>query len=345
MNRSITRRRWATTALATAAVLVAGGATAQATGTFLGSTPSTAEETVVLSTGMAETTSATGSSTLGPATVVYAPGTAPVPSTTTAPRPGGLPGATNTGVPAGITLKVHTGDLVITQDNTVIDGLDVRGFIEVRAKNVVIRNTKVRGTYTERYRALIRVENGFSATIEDSELAAANPSPWVDGIRGFNFTARRVNIHNVIDSVHIYGSNVTLENSWLHDNLHYANDPAWNGGPSHDDSIQITQGSNLRFLNNNISGSTSAGFMVTQGQGIVSNLEISGNRADGGACTVNFSEKGRGPIQGVKILTNTFGRNTTHADCAIIAPETTRAIITATGNTYTDGTAATIRRG
>src|SRR5690606_36358755 len=41
---------------------------------------------------------------------------------------GGKPGAHNTGVPAGTDLTVHEGDLTITEDGTVVEGLDVRGF-------------------------------------------------------------------------------------------------------------------------------------------------------------------------------------------------------------------------
>src|SRR5664280_2683368 len=91
----------------------------------------------------------------------------------------------------------------------------------------------------------LSASDAASVTIQDSELFAANPSGWIDGIRGWNITANRVNIHDVIDSLHLYGNNTTLESSWLHSNLHYASDPAQNGGASHDDSIQIQIGTNI----------------------------------------------------------------------------------------------------
>src|SRR5690606_23251476 len=180
-----------------------------------------------------------GSSSSGSTAPTPAPKPSPTPSpapTTPVERPGGKPGAHNTGVPTGTKLTVHQGDLTITKDNTVIDGLDVRGFITVRAKNVVIRNSIVRGRDTTSYKGLVVADTATgSVTIEDSELAPTKANPWIDGIRGWNITARRVNVHNVIDAVHVYGPNVTIEDSWLHDNAHFTNDPNWDGGPSHDD--------------------------------------------------------------------------------------------------------------
>ncbi|HWX67580.1 MAG TPA: hypothetical protein VNZ27_14265 [Rhodanobacter sp.] len=57
------------------------------------------------------------------------------------------PNATNTGVPSGISLinqsaPVDTG-LVITADNTVIDGINLSGWINVQANNVTIQNSVI----------------------------------------------------------------------------------------------------------------------------------------------------------------------------------------------------------
>ena len=58
------------------------------------------------------------------------------------------PTASTTGVPAGTALKAYNtsgADLVITKDGTVLDGLDIYGDIKVRAKNVVIKNSRLHG--------------------------------------------------------------------------------------------------------------------------------------------------------------------------------------------------------
>ena len=56
-----------------------------------------------------------------------------------------MPGAGNTGVPSGVNLFVHVGDLRITTPGTVIDGWDIRGRVTVGAANVTIKNSIIRG--------------------------------------------------------------------------------------------------------------------------------------------------------------------------------------------------------
>ena len=274
----------------------------------------------------------------------------PGPNPNPAPRPGGRPGADNTGVPAGTQLTVHQGDLTITKAGTVIDSMDIRGFVTVKAANVVIKNSIIRGRDTTGFtstRALVSSTNdAYSVTVMDSELAPTHPSSYIDGLRGWNITAQRVNIHHVIDSAHFWGAgNVVLEDSWLHDNLHLESDPQHNGGASHDDSIQIQQGSNIRIRNNTISGAYNTGIQFTQDRGVVSDVHLTGNFLDGGGCTVNFAEKDRGAFQGIVITGNTFGRTTKIQNCAIIAKDSTRALLTVTDNVYIDGAAVTVRRG
>ncbi|MDD9205218.1 right-handed parallel beta-helix repeat-containing protein, partial [Georgenia sp. 10Sc9-8] len=214
-------------------------------------------------------------------------------------RAGGQPSGANTGVPAGVSLREHRGDLTITEPGTVIEGLDVHGYVRVRAKDVVIRNSIIRGGVAGKQDGLVRVvDAGASLLIEDSELVAANPNPGINGLRGWGITARRVNIHGVIDGGHFWGDDVTIEDSWIHDLLHYEDDPYHSDG-SHDDGIQIQKGSNIRIVGNTIEGAYNAAIMITQDQDRTSDVTISGNWLDGGKCTVNLSEKGRGPFQGI----------------------------------------------
>lgn len=257
---------------------------------------------------------------------------APAPS-----RSGGV------GVPAGTPLTVHSGDLVITTDNTVIDGLDVRGFVSVKANNVVIRNTVVRGGPATYPTALVTVSTG-SAVIEDSTLTATTASPYINGVNGSNFTLTRVEISNVIDQVHIYGDHVVVQDSWLHANAHFESDPVQGGNPSHDDNIQIQVGNDITITNNTMSDSHSAGVMVTQDRGPVTGLTFTRNHADNGACTVNLAEKTYGPIAAT-ITGNTFGTGQRLDHCAVIAKTTTQDVATITGNTFTDGTAWKVTRG
>ena len=228
-------------------------------------------------------------------------------------------------MPSGTKLTVHNGDLNITKAGTVIDGQDIRGLVKISAPNVTIKNSVIRGRALTGVAPLINNLGGQSGLkIIDTELFPSTASPYAMGIYGYNFTATRVNIHGVIDSIHLTGGNVVIEKSWLHNNLHYSSDPNHGGSPSHDDSIQIQKGDNIKVVNNNISGAFNSGIQITQDTGKVSNFTFTGNYANGGGCTVNIAEKSYGPVQGVKIADNTFGRDTKVSNCAIIAKSTTK---------------------
>lgn len=254
-------------------------------------------------------------------TASAAPRPSPTPTASEAPRPSGdRPDATNTGVPRGTKLTRYDGDLEITKANTVIDGLEVHGVIKVRAAGVVIKNTKVIGPSTSGRPLVSNYPYGHSFTITDSELWSTTPSPYANGILGSNFTALRVNVHDVIDTVHITGGNVTVRDSYLHDTLHYKNDPVQKNGPSHDDVIQVQGGSNIVIEGNTLAGSTNTVIMVTQDQSRLSGLTIRGNYIDGGNCSINMNEKGKGPLKNVLLQDNLFGPNRAISYCAAYIP-------------------------
>ncbi|HEY8588270.1 MAG TPA: hypothetical protein VIL55_01840 [Naasia sp.] len=175
--------------------------------------------------------------------------------------------------------------------------------------------------------------------IIDTEIAATVPN-LVNGVMGSNFALLRVNIHSVIDQVHIVGGNVTISDSRLHGNLHYENDPSHGGGPSHDDNVQIQAGSNIRISGNILSGSHNAAVQVTQARGPVTGLVIENNRIDNGACSINIAENGRGPV-GLSLTGNTFGRTMRFGGCAVIAPVTT-PVNGLGSNSFTDGAAIAV---
>lgn len=256
------------------------------------------------------------------------------------------PDATTTGVPLGTPLTVREGDLTITTAGTVIEGLDIRGFVTVKAQNVTIRNTIVRGRPTTTARGLVVVERTGSLTIEDSELYNDQPSWYVDGLRvGGSATARRLNIHDVIDTMHLYGDQpVLLESSWLHDTLHYADDPSHDDG-THDDNIQIVKAADVTVRGNRIEGAYNAGVQITQGLGLVTNVKFTDNLMAGGGCTINVAESGKGAVTGLVIARNTFLPDSRKAGCPVIAPLTTQAVASITGNVMQDGSTFKVNRG
>jgi len=273
------------------------------------------------------------------------PTATPTPTATTTPTTSAKPGSTNTGVPAGTKLTVHEGDLTITEPGTVVDSLDIRGFVKVSAANVTIRNSVIRGYAVTQGRSLvIQDSESGSLTLENSEVFASAPSFYIDGVRGFNITVKKSNIHDVVDTARITGDNVRIESSWLHDNLHYDVAPDQKDG-THDDGIQIQRGTNIDIVGNTITGAYNAALMYSPGLGPISDVVVSGNWIDGGGCSVNIAEQGRGPAPGLVFKNNVFGRDTRVKDCAIIAPDTTAAALSLTGNTYTDGKVVTVHKG
>ncbi|WP_161498915.1 right-handed parallel beta-helix repeat-containing protein [Cryobacterium aureum] len=274
-----------------------------------------------------------------------APTPAPAPTPEPAPVTTGTPGASNTGVPSGTALTVHNGDINVTKPGTVLSGLDVRGLIKISAPDVTIKNSIIRGRTMNGPGALINNLGGHrNLVVTDTELSPSSASPHANGIYGYNFTATRLDINNVIDGIHITGSNVSLQDSWIHDHMHYRNDPNQGGSPSHDDGIQIQAGNNVTVTGNRLTDSHSAAVQITQDRGPVSNFTFSDNFANGGACTVNIAEKSYGPIMGATITDNSFGRDSRLANCAVIAPTTTK-IDFANNHYVPDDTLVTIKKG
>jgi hypothetical protein len=245
------------------------------------------------------------------------------------------PGSANTGMPAGAS-RVHVGDLVVTKAGTVIDRMDVRGFVIIKAAHVVIKNSIVRGRAISGTGnvGMVKVLAGGSLTMQDSSIGPTVASVHLNGVVGSNFTLRRVEIARMVDSVRIQGDNVRVEASWLHANRHYAVDPTQGYRPSHDDGIQIEKGNNITIAGNSISGAVNAAVMAVQGLGTISHLNISSNYLGGGGCTVNFAEYGKGPFRYTTVASNRFGHDTAVANCPIISPTSTK--LTASGNVYYD---------
>jgi len=247
--------------------------------------------------------------------------------------PGVRPDATNTGVPPGVALAVVSQDVTITQDGTVIDAQDIRGFVVVKASHVKITRSIVRGGMATANGDGIRVASGTDILIEDTEVALAYPSAYLDGVAGSNFTVRRANIHGGVDGMKL-GSNSTVECCYIHDLASFASDPNQGGGATHNDAIQILSGSTIRISNNQLLASTdqNAAIQVTQDFGAVTDLIIDGNWADGGGCTFNFSHKG-GASLALTATNNRFGRNSFY-DCPIL--KSTQTTLTQSGNVWDD---------
>lgn len=229
------------------------------------------------------------------------------------------PSASSTGVPAGTKLRIHRGNIVVTKAGTRLDRLDIRGFVLVKASNVVISRSVVRGgTNPKTAQGVITNYGHKNLLITDTDIRTDHPSVYLDGIKGWNFTARRVHVVGGVDSIKIHGDNVTVADSLLENTKWYANDPYQNGGPTHNDNIQILKGKNLTITGNTIRGAQNFAVLGAANLGHVPNLMVKGNWLDGGHCTLKLQTM-RGQSLTATVADNKFGPNRAVAYCPIQA--------------------------
>ena len=170
------------------------------------------------------------------------------------------PSSATTGVPAGIRLTRHNGDIVVTTPGTILDALDIYGFVKIRAANVAVKRCRVRGSGPgTNNTGLVDCNNANvrNALIQDCLLVPDHPSVWLDGVIGKEYTARRCNVYNTVDGFGAYNAsnrsaptNVTIDSCYIHDLSYFSKDPNHGNGPTHNDAIQIQGGANIKILGN-----------------------------------------------------------------------------------------------
>jgi len=211
----------------------------------------------------------------------------------------GYPDATNTGVPAGTALTVVNGDMTITTNGTIVDSKDVRGCITVNASNVIIRKSKVNCSSNS-----VIWSGGTNLLVEDVQIICGG-KPGTTALTPGDYTARRVNA-SACENIFWAESNVTIEDSYLHDPILY--DPVTD---PHTDTVQLPAGaSNITIRHNRIYGgyvdqSQFGNSAITTGGGVV-NFLVQDNILAGGGFTLRC--EGSGGNTNYRILSNRFSR-------------------------------------
>ena len=208
---------------------------------------------------------------------------------------------------------------VITTPGTVIDGRDVNGQLTVAAADVVIRNSRItaRGASFGVY-----VRSG-SATITNVEITGSDT-----GIAGDRWSATRVDIHGTTGDGVKAGSDVLLEDSWIHD-------PAPGPG-AHFDGLQMQSGVVRLTVRNNVidvsgAAANSALFLAPDlGPSSAGPVLIEGNRLDGGNFTVYCVDGNDGQylVDNITIRNNVFGTQSAFGASRVNVP------VTWTGNVF-----------
>lgn len=264
--------------------------------------------------------------------VTSAPSLSPSPSRKPPVRRTGKPGPSNTGVPAGTKLTVVTGDVTYAKDGAVISGKDFRGFVKVTGRNITLKNSIFRGRATSYNAALLDTEAGTGTVVVDSEFVPSHPSATIDGIWANRTSIYRAHIHGSVDGVKT-GSNVLVQDSYIHDMSWFASDPNQGGGPTHPDGVQSFLGAaHVTLRHNTIDMSTTKDANATY-QDSASDVRVEGNWLDGGGCMLNFNHVDK-PLSGIHITGNRFGRHSYFKCPILLSSQTT--LNTNSGNVWDD---------
>ena len=228
-----------------------------------------------------------------------APPTSPSPTPTVPPQTG-WPNASNTGVPAGVSLA-SSGSITVTKAGTVLSGLNITGHVDIRAANVVIKNTKI-AAGSSAY--AIQVFTG-SVTVQDSTITGSNGF----AIGYDNWVGIRLNVSGVRQDGFKGGDNVTLQDSYIHDFTSssgaHADGIQFEGGGSHstirhnyiDPANGGAYGNSAVFIKNDLGGN-SAGPIV-----------VDNNLLGGGNYTLYAVPGNGGNQSGIHIVGNHFLRD------------------------------------
>ncbi|MGN8244855.1 right-handed parallel beta-helix repeat-containing protein [Cellulomonas soli] len=218
-----------------------------------------------------------------------------------------------------------SGGIRVTEPGRVIEGLDVDGDISIEAPGVVIRNSRIHGDGT--YGVYVR---SGSVTITDTEIFG-----FENAIAGSSWTATRVDIHSTYGDGVKLGSDVVLEDSWIHDMT-----PA---PGAHADGAQMQSGVENLTIRRNVIDMTTAGgansalFLAPDlGPSTRGPVLVEQNVLDGGHYTLFCVDGNDGQyvVENITIRSNEFGRGADYGAARVNVP------VTWVGNVYSDGSAA-----
>lgn len=214
-------------------------------------------------------------------------------------------------MPAGVELT-RSGDVTITKDGTVVDGLRVDGEIIVEADNVTIRNTLIE-TDTNLYPIHVRNDTE-GVLIENVEIDGQGGTGKGIFFQGSG-TVRNTEIHSTDRGILIQADDVTVTESYIHD---LQRQPE-----GHHDTIQLRGGDNVTISGNTLmpykastddpmNAALQIGSLV--GSDTITNLRVVGNLMNGGNHTINGG--GRGEVDSARYSDNEFGRDFRYSPAA-----------------------------
>jgi hypothetical protein len=213
----------------------------------------------------------------------------------------GYPDSTNTGVPAGISLK-PSGSVNASKDGQVVQGLDITGEINVTAPNVVIKNVRVTGGGDW----VIVVRPGAdNLTIMDSELRTPAGTPQdIACLLNIGDAAPhiiRADIHSCSAGVSSGGG--IVEDSYIHD-------MSQKPGLSHDVGVASNGSGGMTVRHNTILNQLdqTAAVAFYQDFGVQRNNLVQDNLLAGGGYCVYGGTGQKGGTSNIRFIGNRFSR-------------------------------------
>jgi hypothetical protein len=210
-----------------------------------------------------------------------------------------------------------TGGLVVTADGTVIDGYRVSGGIQVRAHNVVIRNSWVTNSAGgANGSGVVNINPGASATIEHSLLEGSNATHACIWHEGSAMTAIANECRGVNDGIFSWatqtgvdgtGDDFRIEDNWLH----AFTTAAANG---HIDGYQ-TEGAKHGVIRHNtidVSQDQNSAIAIWNSRKSSADITVADNLLAGGGFTVyaeDYSPSEASPAGGYTVTGVTFTNN------------------------------------
>jgi len=239
----------------------------------------------------------------------------------------GWPGPGSTGFVDGQVFgRVVSGGLTITQDGMVVDGWQVSGGIQVRAQNVVIRNSYVTNSAGGRNGSGVIVVNpGFSATIDHNVLDGLNATHACVWHAGRSVTVTANECRGVNDGIFSWasqvgvdgtGDNFVIEGNWLQG----FTTSAANG---HVDGYQ-TEGARDGVIRHNtidVTQDQTSAIAIWNSRKSSDNIVVDDNLLAGGGFTVyaeDYSPSEASPAGGYSVTNVSFTNNrfsTVHYSC------------------------------
>jgi hypothetical protein len=168
--------------------------------------------------------------------------------------------------------------------------------------------------------------------VEGVTLVPDVPSPWWDGIKGHDYTARCVNVYQTTDGFGVFNtsdeggpSRVVIEQSFVHELGYYRPSPTNKDGQTHNDCIQLQGGSGtiVRYnllhayhsskvgtLNPDRRLQAMSAIMFNDNVGKTTGVQIYDNTVNGGQIAFNAGGLGHTPADRLgRIWRNRFDRS------------------------------------